>query len=422
MPTENHAADNLHPARPGFAEALRWWFKLGCISFGGPAGQIALMHDEMVERRRWIDEEGFVRALNYCMLLPGPEAQQLATYIGWRLHGVRGGVAAGALFILPSLLLFLLLSWAYVVWQHVPAVEHAMAGLRPVVVAIIAMAAWRLGRRMLKRPAHWTIAAGGFIGLAWLGLPFPLLVALAAAAGALLLRPGASRAPPPSSPRAGAPSPWRLLPKALLACAFLWGMAFVLLPAGTLATMALFFTQAAFLTFGGAYAVLPYIDAAAVGRYGWLAPGQMLDGLALGETTPGPLIMIVTFVGFVGAWNLGEGDLGMALAGGLVATLFTFIPSFLLVLAGAPLVEASGRHSRLDAPLAGIGAVVIGVIAHLAFRFGNSTFRPDGRFDPFALLLAVMALLAMARWRIGVLPLMVAGVLAGLARHLFSPG
>ena len=421
MPTETDAADPIRPARPGFTEALRWWFKLGCISFGGPAGQIALMHDELVERRGWNDEEGFVRALNYCMLLPGPEAQQLATYIGWKLHGVRGGVAAGALFVLPALLLFLLLSWLYVAFQHVPAVGHAMEGLRPVVVAVIAMAAWRLGRRMLKRPAHWAIAAGGFAGLAWFHLPFPLLVALAALLGAGLLRPRGAREPVPPAAASRRKSS-RLLPKTLIASALLAGGVYALLPDGLLPDMALFFTQAAFLTFGGAYAVLPYIDGAAVGRFGWLGPGQMLDGLALGETTPGPLIMIVTFVGFVGAWNLTGGDAGMALAGGLVATVFTFIPSFLLVLAGAPLIEASGRHSRMEAPLAGIGAVVIGVIAHLALRFAEAAFWPDGRFDAFSVLLAVVALVAMARFRIGVVPLMLAGLLAGLARNLFAPG
>ena len=406
---------------PPFADALRWWFKLGWISFGGPAGQIAIMHDELVERRRWLDEQGFLRALNYCMLLPGPEAQQLATYIGWRLHGVRGGIAAGVLFVLPSLLLLLLLSWLYVAYQHLPALAHVLDGLRPAVVAIIAAAAWRLGRKILKQPAQWAIAVAAFIALAWLRLPFPLLIGLAALAGWAFLRAPATSKPASIQKPSG--FRWQTTLKLLAVCAALWLAGFLLLPAGTLRDMALFFSKAAFLTFGGAYAVLPYVDAAATQHYGWLQPGQMMDGLALGETTPGPLIIVVAFVGFVGGWNSAAGDpLALAIAGGLVATFFTFLPSFLLVLAGAPLIEASGRRTRFDAPLAGINAAVIGVIAHLALAFATHTFWRGGQLDVFNLLLAIAALLALVRFKLGVVPVMLLCALIGLLRGLLMSG
>ena len=423
MSESPHPADLLPATAPRFGEALRWWLKLGCISFGGPAGQIALMHDELVEKRRWIDEARFVHALNYCMLLPGPEAQQLATYIGWRLHGVRGGVAAGVLFVLPSLLLLLALSWLYIAYHHLPAIQDVLLGLRAAVVAIIAAAAWRLAARLLERPLQWAIALLALLGLLWGRLPYPWLIALAAGIGWLGLRGTAAALPTAgTAPMAvRAPAAWRAAAIVFGICLLLWTAVYLLLPAGTLREMALFFTRAAFLTFGGAYAVLPYVNAAAVQQYGWLAQGQMVDGLALGETTPGPLIMVVAFVGFLGGWQSHpEAPLAMALAGGLVATLYTFLPSFLLVLAGAPLIEASRGRAGLAAPLAGIQAAVIGVIAHLALTFGRATLLPEGRLDVFALLLAAIALWGMRRHGLGVAAILLLCALAGLLRGAWA--
>lgn len=409
---------------PGFGEALRWWFKLGWISFGGPAGQIALMHEELVERRRWIDEPRFVNALNYCMLLPGPEAQQLATYIGWTLHGMRGGVAAGVLFVLPSLLLLVLLSWVYVAFRHLPAVGDVMQGLRAAVVAIVIAALWRLAGSLLKRPLQWVIAVMALLALAWLKVPYPLLIALAALAGWLGLRSAAKDAHARSGETASIPhhpnNVWRSAANVLATCLLLFLIAYVSLPAGTLREMALFFTRAAFLTFGGAYAVLPYVNAAAV-QHGWLAQGQMVDGLALGETTPGPLIMVVAFVGFVGAWQLHpDAPLAMGIAGALAATFFTFLPSLLLVLGGAPLIEATRRHDAFVAPLAGIQAAVIGVIAHLALMLGQATFVRDGQWDVFAIALAAIALWALRGMRLGAVTVIVLCALAGFLRGSFA--
>lgn len=419
---EHPTTDADPPGVPSFREALRWWFKLGCISFGGPAGQIALMHDELVERRGWISESRFLHALNYCMLLPGPEAQQLATYIGWTLHGVRGGIAAGVLFVLPSLLLLLLLSWAYVAYRHVPAIDDILGGLRAAVVAIIAMAALRLGGRMLKRPRQWAIAAMALLCLLWLSVPYPLLIALAAVAGVLFLR-----APLPAretnAVATDGPGPrYRGLPAVVAGCVVSWCVVFALLPAGVLRDMALFFSKAAFLTFGGAYAVLPYINAAAVTQYGWLTPGQMVDGLALGESTPGPLIMVVAFVGFVGGWQASSGThpLMLGLAGGLVATFFTFLPSFLLVLAGAPWIAASRTRIHLAAPLAGINAAVIGFIIHLAIAFGQATFMDQGRLDLFHVLLGAIAFLALRSGAAGMITTLLLCALAGLLRGAFA--
>ncbi len=437
------------PAAVPFGEALRFWLKLGFISFGGPAGQIAIMHRELVERRRWISERRFLHALNYCMLLPGPEAQQLATYLGWLMHRTWGGVVAGALFVLPSLFLLIALSGIYVAFGQVPAVAGFFYGIKPAVAAIVLQAVWRIGTRTLRHPRQvpllWAIALGSFVAIAFLEVPFPAVVGVAALAGWGGARwvPGQfatggghaaaakdwgpalidDHTPPPAHARF---SRVRLL-QVLAAGAVLWLVPMALLVAtqgwqGTLTQMGWFFTKAALLTFGGAYAVLPYVYQGAVEHFQWLTGTQMIDGLALGETTPGPLIMVVAFVGFVGGWTkqvLGPDLLfaGAALAA-VVVTWFTFLPSFLFILAGGPLVESTHGRLHFTAPLAAITAAVVGVIASLGLFFlGHVAWTPAG-FDPVASGLVALALAALLKSRLGVIPVILACGFAGLALRL----
>lgn len=423
-----------------FRQALLYWLKLGFISFGGPAGQIALMHGELVERRRWVSEQRFLHALNYCMLLPGPEATQLAVYIGWLLHRTWGGIAAGLLFVLPSLLLLIGLSWIYLAWGHLPAIAGIMAGIKPAVVAIVIAAAWRIGTRTLRNGLLCAIAALAFAAIL-LDVPFPLIVLGAALLGLL----GGRLAPQRFQPGGGHPADrkhygpalidddtptppharfsLRGLLKATLAGVLLALAAWLLLaavygPEGTLARMGWFFAKAALMTFGGAYAVLPYVVQGAVEKYGWLSAAQMIDGLALGETTPGPLIMIVAFVGFVGGWThalFGPAALPLAgIAGALVAALFTFLPSFVFILAGGPLVESGRGNVRLTAPLTAISAAVVGVVASLAVFFGQHVFFAGGQAQPAAIAIGAAASIALLRYRIGPIRLIAACALAGL--------
>jgi chromate transporter len=374
-----------------FAEALRVWVQVALQSFGGPAGQIAVMHRLLVEERRWVSEGRFLHALNYCMLLPGPEAQQLATYLGWLLHGVRGGLAAGLLFILPGFLSILALSYLYVLAGDVTAVQGLFFGLAAAVIALVAQAVLRIGRRVLRSSALWAIALLAFLGIALFDLPFPAIVAGAAVVGSLgwYLWPAqfpAAAAHGPARSEAGqgaeaelgahtAPSLGRLL-RALAIFGGAWalpvaGLYLVLGPAHVFSEQAGFFSRAALVTFGGAYAVLSYIAEAGVEVYGWLAPGEMLDGLAMAETTPGPLIQVVQFVGFLGAYR-DPGGLSPLLAAGLgslVTTWVTFAPCFLWIFAGAPYVEALRGVRWLSAALSSLTAAVVGVIAHLALWF-----------------------------------------------------
>ncbi len=439
--------DHVRPTPPSFREALRFWLKLGCISFGGPAGQIAIMHQELVEKRRWISERRFLHALNYCMLLPGPEAQQLATYIGWLLHGVRGGLAAGLLFVLPSFFLLILLSWIYVTFAHLPVVAGIFYGIKPAVTAIVLQATYRIGMRTLKNPALWGIACCSFLALFLLGLPFPLIVLLAALAGlvggriAPALFSGTAHAKgaqadygpavinDDSAPHArfSFPSLFKVLGVGLL----LWLVPLIILIfcggwVHPYTQMGWFFTKAAFLTFGGAYAVLPYVFQAAVEHYGWLTAPQMIDGLALGETTPGPLIMVLAFVGFVGghgAAPFGPEWLGLAgIAGAAVVTWFTFLPSFLFIFAGAPIVEATHGKMKFTAPLTAITAAVVGVIFNLALFFGYHVLWPQGFagvFDLFALIMMVLAALALLVFKRSVLSVIGVSALIGLGYSLF---
>jgi chromate transporter len=431
-----------------FGEALRWWLRLGFISFGGPAGQIAIMHDELVTRRRWISERRFLHALNYCMVLPGPEAQQLATYIGWLMHGIKGGIAAGALFVLPSLAILVALSWIYVSFGQVPAVAGILYGVKPAVIAIVVHAGWRIGRRALGHPALWLLALAAFVAIRVGDVPFPAIVLAAAAAGALGSRiaprvfAGKTHAasgggapalidddtPPPAHARFSRARLVRLTIAGLaLWAAALGGLSAASGPDGLLATMGVFFTKAALLTFGGAYAVLPYVVQAAVVQHQWLSATQMIDGLALGETTPGPLIMVVAFVGFVGGWQADPVVLGFPLAAAIaaatVATFFTFLPSFLFILIGGPLVEATRDDLKLTAPLTGITAAVVGVIANLALFFAGSVIVPHGISGPIdwpAALIALAAGIALFRFNGGVVRTIAACAIAGLTVSLIG--
>jgi len=438
------------PPAPTFATALRFWLKLGCISFGGPAGQIAIMHAELVERRRWISERRFLHALNYCMLLPGPEAQQLATYIGWLLHRTWGGLVAGGLFVLPSLLVLILLSWLYVALGDLPVVAGLFYGIKPAVVAIVLHAAWRIGQRTLKNAWLWAIAAAAFIALFALRVPFPAIVLAAALIGIVGGRltpryfalggaaPGSvtsTRAAPAvidddtPTPAHARASRAHLLLIALTGLG-LWLAAMALLVLGPggkdglLATMGWFFTKAALLTFGGAYAVLPYVYQGAVEHYGWLTGPQMIAGLALGETTPGPLIMVVAFVGFVGGWQAplfgAESMLASAVLAACTVTFFTFLPSFVFIFAGGPLVESTHGDLRFTAPLTAITAAVVGVIVNLAVFFAGHVFWAQGAVDVFAVALALVALVALLRFKLGVISVIAACALVGLAWHLLQ--
>ena len=409
------------PPAVSFWQAFAFWLKLGFISFGGPAGQISLMHQELVEHRRWISEKRFLHALNYCMVLPGPEAQQLATYIGWLMHKTWGGIVAGALFVLPSLLILIALSWAYIALGEQPIVAGLFYGIKPAITAIVVQAAHRIGSRALKNHWLWGIAAASFVAIFALQVPFPAIVAVAALIGYLggRIAPtvfksggGHGKAQPSFGPALiddHTPTPahaqfrWDRLMQIGLLGAVLWAvpMGLLTLACGwdhTLTQMAWFFTKAALLTFGGAYAVLPYVYQGAVGHYGWLSPTQMMDGLALGETTPGPLIMVVAFVGFVGGYVKAVfGPDALFLAGAVAACLvtwFTFLPSFLFILAGGPLVESSHNELQWTAPLTAITAAVVGVILNLALFFAYHVLWPTGFTGPLDAASAAIAVAA----------------------------
>lgn len=436
------------PSAVSFREALAFWLKLGFISFGGPAGQIALMHTVLVEHRRWISERRFLHALNYCMVLPGPEAQQLATYIGWLMHRTWGGIVAGALFVLPSLFILVVLSWIYMAFGDVPLVAGLFYGIKPAVTALVLHAAHRIGTRALKNGWMWGIAAAAFVAIFAFDLPFPLIVIAAGLIGHV----GGRRAPhvfaiggghgaaatgygpaliddhTPTPPHARF-SRARLV-RVLVVGLGLWLVAMALLVArngldDTLTRMGWFFTKAALVTFGGAYAVLPYVYQGAVEQHQWLTGAQMIDGLALGETTPGPLIMVVAFVGFVGGWvrQVAGPDalfLGGALAAAVV-TFFTFLPSFVFILAGGPLVESTHGQLKFTAPLTAITAAVVGVIVNLALFFAYHVLWPQGfagRFDAVSAVIAAAAAVALFRFKVGVVPLLAACAAAGLAVKL----
>jgi len=424
--------------------AFKYWLKLGFISFGGPAGQIAMMHHDLVEKRRWISEHRYLHALNYCMLLPGPEATQLAIYISWLMHGVKGGVIAGVLFFLPSFLLLSALAGLYLAYGNLPLVQGIFYGIRPAVVAIVLFAAWRIGSRALKNEVLWGMAALAFIGIFVFEIGFPWIVLAAAILGAIggKLMPakfksggghGASNkeygpaiidddTPPPAHARFS----WRRLAVTVGIFVLIWlGAMLAIQGAPDLYHMGEFFTKAAFLTIGGAYAVLPYVYQGGVEQFGWLTGPQMMDGLALGEATPGPLIMIVTWVGYLGGVAKGVFDnpIAAGLAGAAVATFFTFLPSFLFILVGGPLIEATRGELKFTAPLTGITAAVVGVILNLAAFFAWHTFWPQGTpdapfagvFDWFPVIVAIASFVALWKYKADIMKVIGVCALLGLA-------
>jgi chromate transporter len=444
-PTQSH---KLNSFPISFWEAFCFWLKMGCVSFGGPAGQIAIMHQELVEKRRWISEKRFLHALNYCMLLPGPEAQQLATYLGWLMHRTSGGIMAGVLFVLPSLFLLILLSWVYLRFGNLPTIAALLYGIKPAVTAIVLFAAYRIGSRALKNWFLWILATSSFLAIFVLNAPFPAIVLSAGLLGAI----GGKFAPQyfsigghSSSQKSygealiddNTPIPehakfsWLQFIKIVIAGVLLWSSVIGYLCwqygwNGALTQMAWFFSKAALLTFGGAYAVLPYVYQGAVEHYHWLNAAQMMDGLALGETTPGPLIMIVTFVGFLGGWNslpLDSDSLLMtATIAALVVTYFTFLPSFLFILAGEPLIESTHDNLKFTAPLSAITAAVVGVILNLAVFFAQHMFLPNGlngQFDIISIIISASALLALVRYKVGVISVIAVCGLFGMVWRLF---
>ena len=449
-PASTKAAEQQAPAPVSLATAFWFWRKLGFISFGGPAGQISILHQELVERRRWLSERRFLHALNYCMLLPGPEAQQLVTYIGWLMHKRWGGVVAGALFVLPSLFILIALSWVYIAFGDVPWMAGLFFGIKPAVTAIVVQAAHRIGSRALKNNTLWAIAAASFVAIFALDVPFPLIVGVAATVGYVGGRVsphtfqtggghGASNASyGPALIDDHTPTPahahfsYAGLMQVLLAGAVLWAVPMGVLCAvlgweHSFTQMAWFFTKAALLTFGGAYAVLPYVYQGAVGQFGWVTPTQMMDGLALGETTPGPLIMVVAFVGFVGGYVKALlGPESLFAAGALAACLvtwFTFLPSFIFILAGGPLVESTHSNLKFTAPLTAITAAVVGVVLNLALFFGYHLLWPegfDGELDVRSAVIAIGAALALFKYKRSVMEVIALCALVGLAIKLIQ--
>jgi chromate transporter len=433
--------NNTTPQKPSFYQFFVYWLKLGFISFGGPAGQISMMHQELVERRRWISEHRFLHALNYTMVLPGPEAQQLATYIGWLMFGIRGGIVAGVLFVLPSLFILSGLTWVYLSYGEVDAVAGILYGIKPAVTAIILFAAYRIGSKALSNIVLKVLAVLAFIAIYQFEIAFPYIVLIAATIGffGAMMSPdtftvgahhGGSKSDyGPALIDDDTPTPehakfkWsRLVSFALIGVGL--GMAmFVLITDPVLNNMAEFFTKAALVTFGGAYAVLPYIYQGGVDQYQWLTSVQMMDGLALGETTPGPLIMIVAFVGFVGAWTKEifgpEAQFLAGFAGAAVATFFTFLPSFLFIFIGGPGVEATRGDLKFSAPLSAVTAAVVGVIINLAVFFAQNTLWPSGNeFDVIAALIGIVAFVALFRYKVGIMTVIAVCAMLGLGLTL----
>lgn len=448
--------NNERVVAPTLREAIGYWFKLGLVSFGGPAGQIAMMHHDLVEKKRWISDKRFLHALNYCMILPGPEAQQLATYIGWLMHRTWGGVIAGGLFVLPSLLILIALSWVYMRFGDLPQIAAMLYGIKPAVVAIVLFAAYRIGLRVLKNKILWSIALLAFVAISQLHLPFPLIIIGAGLVGSaahyyfpkqfnvVKAHQSTYRQHGKAVIDDDTPSPphakfsMRKMLQWLGVGFTIWCMAMALLTLvygwqAVLTQMAWFFTKAALLTFGGAYAVLPYVYQGAVEHYHWLTPHQMIDGLALGETTPGPLIMVVAFVGFVGGWTQAVFGSDSLFLSGVVAasvvTFFTFLPSFLFIFIGAPLVESTQNNLKLSAPLTAITAAVVGVIVSLALFFAQHVFFPEPAtytlatyiVDVYAVLLAVLALWLLLRWNLSVIKLVAVSAMLGLLHFYLLP-
>ena len=444
--TKNISYESKTPPQPvTLAQAFIYWLKLGFISFGGPAGQISIMHHDLVEKKRWISENRFLHALNYCMVLPGPEAQQLAVYIGWLMHRTWGGIIAGSLFFLPSFFILTGLAWIYMAYGTVPAVAGALYGIKPAVVAIVLFAAYRIGSRALKNNVLWFIAAMAFIAIFALKLPFPVIVLSAGLIGyfggritpqhfkvggghgSAEINFGPALIDDDTPTPAHALFSWARMARVAVIGIAIWivAMAGLVVQFGRDAAftqMGWFFTKAALLTFGGAYAVLPYVYQGAVEHYHWLTPTQMIDGLALGETTPGPLIMVVTFVGFVGGWVSQvfgpDAIFASAFVAAVVVTFFTFLPSFIFIFMGGPFIETTHGNLKFTAPLSAITAAVVGVILNLALFFAYHVFWPldlSGRIDWYSIALTAAASVAVFRFKLNVIPVILAcGVLGML--------
>lgn len=432
--------DSTPPPAPSFGEALRFWSKLGWISFGGPAGQIAIMHKELVERRRWLSENHFLHALNFCMLLPGPEAQQLATYLGWRLHGARGGIAAGVLFVLPSVFILLALSWIFMAHGEITWIKGIFYGLIPAVIAIVMSAVKRIGSKALQSPSLWALAGLSFIAIYHFEISFIIILLTAAVIGFV-----GGKIYPKQFPtgkghgKSGVlelpcvvlpPAPRATLKRTIIIatiCLSLWWIPVIAVGIafgwqGIHFQEGLFFSKAALVTIGGAYAVLPYVSQMAVEHFQWLSQKQMMTGLGLAESTPGPLIMVLQFVGFVAAWqNPGNfSPLNAAILGAFITTWVTFMPCFLFVFLGAPHVESLQTRPALASAMAAITAAVVGVILNLAIVFATHALHPAvGVFDYFVAVVAVGAWLAMERFKIGVIPtLATCAILGAIWKHI----
>jgi len=422
-------------AHPTFAEAFRVWARIGLLSFGGPAGQIALMHKEIVDDHKWLTEQQFLNALNFCMLLPGPEAMQLATYSGWRLHGVKGGLAAGLLFVLPGALVVLALAFTYAALGNVPALEAIFLGVKAAVLVIVVEALLRISKRALAQRVDWLIAGASFIAIFFFDAPFPLIILAAALIGATLKNHGkpaqsVSHAPVPLARTVGTIALWLgiwLMPLGLIAL--------TLGPSHVLTQTGLFFSKLAVVTFGGAYAVLAYMAQQAVETHGWLTAGEMLDGLGLAETTPGPLILVTEFVGTLAAFRSGSSPAWlMGLAGAAVTLWATFAPCFLWIFTGAPYIERIGSNARLSGALSGVTAAVVGVILNLALWFALHVlfahvtpvdhgllrlWTPDfATFDWLAGALSCLAALLLLWRHMGVITVLAICALLGLAVRL----
>ena len=426
---------------PSFGEAFRFWLKLGFISFGGPTGQIAIMQTELVEKKKWISQSRFLHALNFCMLLPGPEAQQLAIYIGWLLHKIRGGIVAGALFVIPSIFVLWTLSYIYAAFGNVPWIAAIFYGLKPAVTAIVLVAVIRIGRKALKNFLMWVLAAIAFVAIYFFHVPFPAIVLGAGVIGFAggtwwkseleLVDGGSAHASESviSDEQESPPHARPNLRRAILVsaiCLTLWVAPTIVAGAlrgwdSTLFKEGLFFSKAAVVTFGGAYAVLPYVAQQAMFHYGWLKPGQMMDGLGLAETTPGPLIMVLQFVGFMGAWQHPEGlpPIVAATLGALITTWATFTPCFLWIFVGGPHIEQLRGNKRLTAALSAVTAAIVGVILNLAVWFALHVFFPNGGgIDWFAIVVCGVAFIAMLRYKIDIIPVVLASGLLGLLYRL----
>jgi chromate transporter len=442
-PPANSVAPPGPCAHPTFAEAFRFWLKLGFISFGGPTGQIAIMHSELVEKRRWIGEQRFLHALNFCMLLPGPEAQQLATYVGWLLHRTWGGIVAGALFVLPGALVLWALSFVYVAYGDVQWIAAVFAGLKPAVLAIVAVALLRIGGKALKNEVMWAVAVLAFIGIFVFKLPFPLIVLTAGVVGLIggkwwrdqfvvLTNHTAKNESAVIGDNAAAaehtrPSLARAVRVAGVGLTLWWAPVIAL---GVwlgfdhvLTQQGIFFSKAAMVTFGGAYAVLPYVSQQAVETHAWLSAGQMLDGLGLAESTPGPLIMVLQFVGFLGGWKFAEpfSPLVTATLGAGITTWTTFVPCFLWIFLGAPHIERLRGNVKLSAALSTITAAVVGVILNLAVWFGLHVLVPPGRpVNWFGVAVGLIAFAGMVRWKWNVIGVVLGAGVVGWAYHLIA--